>query len=54
MKTKKELMEIWRRKEKTSRDFWRYNSLSLKEKTCLFDILSSKGLKKIKLKGGKS
>jgi len=42
MKTNKQLLRIWKNKEKNTRDFYKYHSLSPEEKSRLFDILAMK------------
>jgi len=42
MKTNKQLLRIWKNKEKNTRDFYKYHSLSTEEKSRLFDILAMK------------
>lgn len=40
MKSDKELLRIWKRKERTTRDYWRYFNLTSEEKERLFDLIS--------------
>jgi len=39
MKPDKELIKIWKNKEKSGRDFWKYNNLSREEKLRIFDLI---------------
>lgn len=49
MKTDEELIELWNKRNDTSRDYWIYHSLSLEEKSKVFDILIlKKGMEVVK------
>jgi len=42
MKSDKELLKMWERKEKTSRDYWRYyGELTCKERLRVFDLINN-------------
>lgn len=48
MKSDQELLEIFENKEKTTRNFWIYNSLTKDEKMRLFDLINNLNLERMR------